>query len=267
MKYTSLAIIPLFLFGICLYANAQSTDEQQLRKIREKSNEAIAKHDTASLALYWLDDVHVLTSRSTSIAGKLTNQRSFQQEFQTKEKLLYVRTPTTVEVFPNWNMAAEYGKWTGTWTLNGSSVKISGSYYAKWHKLNGQWKIRSELYTPALCEGGEYCQSIDLTNNTATIVVQNFYFPKAGKETEVLAQRKLASEVRAKLGLSVGRILLRTSESTTQPYLVWECEYPSLKAREDDVAKLDHSAEFTKVQEHMSTLLDKFDRSISQIVK
>lgn len=265
MKSLVLNIGVLILFSVCAFA--QNTSSEEIKKLRIRSNEAIAKHDTASLGVYWAEDLHVLTSRSTSLTTRLANQRAFQTEFDTKEKLLYVRTPNTIEMFPAWNMASEYGKWVGTWTSNGVSIKVSGSYYAKWHKVNGAWKIRSEIYTPTECNGGDYCKEFALQNNVANIVVQNFYFPKPGKENEVLAQRKLASSVRAKLGLPAGRILLRTSESTSQAYIIWECEYSSLKSREEDVAKLDLSAEFKQVQEHMGTLLEKFDRSVWQVIR
>ncbi len=259
----------LLAIGFCTaqFLYAQSGDEKLIRESRLKSNEAIAKHDTASLGKYWLDDISVVTSRSIGTNGRIANQRAFQQEFQSKENVLYVRSTNTVEVFPLWNMAAEYGKWTGTWTANGTAIKISGSYYAKWHKVNDTWKIRSEIYTPSSCEGGDYCKTYVFPNSSATIVVQNLYFPKVGKEQEVLETRQRASQVRAKLGLPVGRILLRTSESTSQPYIIWECEYLSLQSREDDVSKLDGSEEFTKVQQHMGTLLDRFDRSVWMIMK
>lgn len=241
--------------------------EQTIRKLRQESNDGIKKHDTAVIARYWLDDVHVLTSRSVSTSGKRANQLAFQRDFASKENLLYVRTPSVIEVFSNWNMAAEHGSWVGTWTLNGNSVRISGSYYAKWHSVDGAWKIKSEIYTPTKCEGGDYCKAISFQSAEQGIVVQNFYFPKAGKEKEVLETRQRASKVREQMGLPAGRILLRVSESTSQPYIVWECEYPSLKAREDDVNALDGSDDFKKVQEHMGTLLDKFDRALWQVVK
>lgn len=255
------------LILISVSGRAQSPIEQIIKELRQKSNEAIKAHDTAAMAQYWLDDVQVITSRSVSLTGKAANRHAFHLEFQSKENLLYVRTPTTIEAFSSWNMASEHGTWTGTWTTKGSSVRVSGSYYAKWHRVNGNWKIRSETYLPTACDGDDYCKSFTFPESSQGIVVQNFYFPKQGKENEVMETRRHASKVREQAGLPAGRILLRISESTSQPYIVWECEYPSIKAREDDVASLDHSAEFTKVQNHMSTLLEKFDRAMWQIVK
>lgn len=96
------------------------------------------------------------------------------------------------------------------------------------------------------------------------IVVQNAYFPKAGKEKEVYEWRLHASEVREKLGLPKGRVLRRISEGSGS-YIIWQCDYSSIEERKKDVELLDRSEEFKKVQEHMSTLLDKFERSVWEV--
>jgi ketosteroid isomerase-like protein len=265
-NYQDRALLCMIFCLIFTMGMAQSSDEQTIRDLRLESNEAIKMHDTATLATAWLEDVYVLTSRSVSLAGRRANQRAFHQEFQ-KANLIYVRTPTTIELFPDWDMAGEYGQWTGAWTTNGNAVRVGGSYYAKWHKVHGNWKIKSETYMPTLCEGAGYCSTINIQNAPSAIVVQNLYFPKPGMEKEVMETRERASDVRAKLGLPAGRILLRVSESTSQPYIIWECEYPSVRAREEDVATLDRSSEFTDVQEHMTGLLLKFDRSVWQVIR
>ncbi len=96
------------------------------------------------------------------------------------------------------------------------------------------------------------------------IIVQNHYYPKPGKEKEVYEWRLHASDVRAKLGLLKGRVL-RKINGTGGPYVIWECEYASADAREKDIALIDQSEEFKKVQEHMGTLIDKFERSMWEI--
>jgi hypothetical protein len=96
------------------------------------------------------------------------------------------------------------------------------------------------------------------------ILVQNHYYPKEGKEKEVYEWRLHASDVRENLGLPKGRVLKRIS-GENKPYVIWQCEYPSLEAREIDVKELDKSEEFKKVQHHMGTLLEKFERSVWEI--
>ncbi|MET0336573.1 MAG: hypothetical protein ABW063_02315, partial [Caulobacter sp.] len=68
------------------------------------------------------------------------------------------------------------------------------------------------------------------------ILVQNKYYPKPGQEAAVLATRLEASAVRQKLGLQTGLVLVRKSEADGAPYVIWECEYPSIEARRADAA-------------------------------
>lgn len=34
-----------------------------------------------------------------------------------------------------------------------------GDYYAKWHKIDGIWKLRSEVYTQLDCRGDVVCNN------------------------------------------------------------------------------------------------------------
>lgn len=94
------------------------------------------------------------------------------------------------------------------------------------------------------------------------IVVQNHYYPKPGLEREVLRTRLEASAVRRELGLEVGRVLLRTGDADGQPYVVWECDYPSVQAREKDAAAAEGAPAFKAVQEKMGTLIARFERRV-----
>jgi hypothetical protein len=104
------------------------------------------------------------------------------------------------------------------------------------------------------------------TDTAEPIVVQNFYYALPGKADEVYRWRLHASEVRARLGLAVGRVLRRTpaspgeAEDAGLPDVVWECEYPDAKARAADVARLDASGEFNPIEAHMETLIRQFRR-------
>ena len=97
------------------------------------------------------------------------------------------------------------------------------------------------------------------------IVVQNYYYALPGRAEEVFELRLHASELRAKLGLPRGRVLRRTSapkgEDNAGPDVIWECDYPSRAARQEDIARLSQSAEFDQVEKHMDGLLRKFDRA------
>lgn len=103
------------------------------------------------------------------------------------------------------------------------------------------------------------------------IVVQNYYYARPGKAEEVYRWRLHASQVRARLGLPVGRVLLRqppTGAAETDgdlPDVVWECEYADASAREADLARLTASGEFEAVEQHMQTLIRGFRRAVFSV--
>ncbi len=138
---------------------------------------------------------------------------------------------------------------------------------------------RLALLSPLLVLATLICPANDIRARADTptitvgqaIVVQNLYYALPGKAEEVYHWRLHASEVRARLGLAVGRVLRRTPASPDEPEdadlpdVVWECEYPNAEARAADVARLDASGEFDLVEAHMQTLIRQFRRAVFMV--
>jgi hypothetical protein len=103
------------------------------------------------------------------------------------------------------------------------------------------------------------------TGPSGKIIVQNYYYAKPGKVEEVYEWRIHASDVREKLGLRRGRVLKHIGGSGKQPDVIWECEYPDIASRDAELKSLEKNAEFDSVMEHMSTLIDHFDRAMWQV--
>ena len=111
-----------------------------------------------ALAETWTSDYHIISSRNFEINGLVNNRHLFAKEFSNKKEILYVRTTNNVEVFTDWNMASENGTWTGQWLEPDGLVKFTGTYFAKWHKVNREWKIRAEIFAPLTCKGSLFCE-------------------------------------------------------------------------------------------------------------
>jgi hypothetical protein len=110
------------------------------------------------------------------------------------------------------------------------------------------------------------CEKRDTTTSrTSKIVVQNYYWAKPGMEKAVYEQRLLASSVREKYGHPVGRVLRLISAADSLPDVIWECEYPGMKARKKDVDRLMNNEEFNRVANKMATLIEKFDRAVYEV--
>jgi ketosteroid isomerase-like protein len=135
----------------------QPGDEQLIREARARSNAAIVAHDPAAVARVWMADVHVVSSTSDQTAGRELNRQRFARQFANRPDTVYVREPTSVDVFAPWAVASERGEWRGRWTEPDGPLEIGGTYLAQWRRVDGQWLIQAELFVPARCSGSRYC--------------------------------------------------------------------------------------------------------------
>lgn len=95
------------------------------------------------------------------------------------------------------------------------------------------------------------------------IVEATNYFAREGMADEVLAQRRKATEIRHRLGLEPGRTLVKLEGSG--PDVRWECSFASKDAYDVDRAVRTASAEFEAARKQMHTLLDRFERHVSEV--
>lgn len=137
-----------------------SPAEDLIRRRRESSNAAIARHDTAGFAAILAEELFVVTSTSTHDAGKREHVLSMAAWFAARPDVIYRRTPASVRVFDAWGMASESGSWVGSWTEADGKVVIGGSYFAKWRFKDGAWFVESETYVPEHCTGSVYCSTV-----------------------------------------------------------------------------------------------------------
>ncbi len=141
----------------CTTNTADTNDEKMIVAKRMAFNLAIADHDISKMGEYCDQDIMVITSRNSKFLGKDQYAAGLDQEFKSKEDVVYMRTPESIKVFSTWEMAAESGLWVGKWKNGTEAIEIEGTYYAKWKKKNGQWFITAEVFTPLKCIGGNYC--------------------------------------------------------------------------------------------------------------
>lgn len=135
----------------------QPAEETRIREARAASNRAIAVHDLDGIERHWMETVHIVTSTSAQATGRAGNRARMARQFSSRPDTVYVRTPSTIEVFGEWDVASERGEWTGKWTEPDGQVLISGTYLAQWRKVDGQWRIQAELFVPTRCSGARYC--------------------------------------------------------------------------------------------------------------
>ncbi|MEP2669438.1 MAG: nuclear transport factor 2 family protein [Cyclobacteriaceae bacterium] len=141
-------------------SNAISMEEISIRYARDMNNKAIEERDTVAIDDVWMENIVVISSADAQIMGRDSLKGIFIDQFKSSPDVNYVRTPSKIEMMKAWGMASEIGTWEGSWTAEDGKIEISGTYYAKWHKVRSKWMIRTEVYTATQCTGGAYCNSI-----------------------------------------------------------------------------------------------------------
>lgn len=130
--------------------------EQQIRAQRDGFNRALAKADLAAIASFLAEDAQIITGNSSLVFnGRAAQIGMWWEDSQAPDPATYVRTPERIELSPTGPMALESGKWSGA-NRKSKADWASGSYTAKWRRIDGKWLIEAEIYMTTAC-GGSFC--------------------------------------------------------------------------------------------------------------
>lgn len=149
--WTIVSSLVMALSGSAVYAK---DSPETIRAIRMQSNEAIARHDAAGIAAY-LDGEYQITTGSGKHYRETPEEDAadWAKIFRDNEDIIYVRSPDLIEVSSYADLAAENGSWVGRWSSAKGEVETGGRYFAQWRKVNGNWKIRAEIFVTLFCNG------------------------------------------------------------------------------------------------------------------
>lgn len=153
MRFHRILVLQAGLAGLALFpgtARAQSEDRAaaEIRVARLAQNQALAVPLLDSAATFWTGDVVVVTSRGGVLRGK----DQYRGAFAGDPTIIYVRSPSKIDVASAWPLAWEEGHWSGHLGAGGPAV-IGGRYAAQWHRIDGRWLIRSEVFVALTCSG------------------------------------------------------------------------------------------------------------------
>jgi len=146
------AVTMVFLFAIPL-VQAQDDQAERIHAARAAYNEAIARHDVAAIVSFLDDEYQVTTSLGQLLQGPDAEAAGWRDLIASRQDVLYVRTPESIEISDDYPLAAETGTWIGTWSTGDGPVRTGGRYSAMWRRVNDEWKVRSELFVALFCDG------------------------------------------------------------------------------------------------------------------
>jgi len=99
------------------------------------------------------------------------------------------------------------------------------------------------------------------------IVARHLYHSLPGKSADVLKQRQPACDVREKLGLQRGRVLVRVRGGDERAEIVWEWDYAEVAAYDQEIRIQRASEEFVAVRRHQRTLIERMDVVLFKVVE
>lgn len=93
----------------------------------------------------------------------------------------------------------------------------------------------------------------------------NFYYAHPGLAEAVLRQRLRACEVRTRLGLPRGSVLVRMHGNDALPDVIWELEFDAIEGHVRDMDARAASPEFEAVRAEMRKLCRRFERPLFEV--
>ncbi len=140
-------------FAVSAWPDSAS-EKDDILKIRAESNEAIRKHDAGGVVASYDQTYQITTGSGMLFHDNPSKEKELWEEiFDQFPDVVYVRTPSRVAVSTYLPRAAESGNWVGNWTSEKGSIEVGGSYSASWLKVDGRWKIQSEMFVTLYCSG------------------------------------------------------------------------------------------------------------------
>lgn len=119
--------------------------ELAIRARRALFNRAIAAGDVAAIGPILARDCVMLTGTDSAvIAGRLAQVKVWRREFAAPTRDIYVRTPEAFDVSAIEPIAMEHGDWDAT--APDGECTATGTYAAKWRKVEGEWVIEAEVF-------------------------------------------------------------------------------------------------------------------------
>jgi Domain of unknown function (DUF4440) len=134
------------MMGILLINPAraqQPNDKDEILSLRNAYNVALKEFDAKHFT-FLTDDSQTTTGTGTLIQGK-ENLREYLSK-ASGPKMYWVRTPNEIDVNVDQGLAWEAGVWKGYTTDSAEKSVTGGKYSAMWVKINGDWKIKSQLF-------------------------------------------------------------------------------------------------------------------------
>lgn len=142
--------LPLFLaLSTFFSADAQEkylSEKNEILELREQSNLAIKNHLVVGIIDILTDDVNIVASNRQVFSGKKAFENAWTNLFAENPDLYFIRESKEISLSLDGNTAWEQGNWKALRVMDSDWKSYGGSYSALWIQVEGNWKIKSQLF-------------------------------------------------------------------------------------------------------------------------
>jgi ketosteroid isomerase-like protein len=150
--------MPNISFAQAAPPHVEQRDEVAIRNERVVLNDALRTRHVKAFANLWLEDVRITGYSGSLIVGREKSIAGFSKLFAGSDFVSGLRTPEKIDVATGGPLeAAESGVFEWQVRKSDEIVVSRGRYLIMWKKVDGRWKIRSELYVRTSCVGRVGC--------------------------------------------------------------------------------------------------------------
>ncbi len=179
MKFAALAATVVALTAACVMpprahttahgavvTTGPQSDVQTIIAIRDTLNRALRDRDVASLARYWSPDVHITGGLGSLRVSRDSITGAYARFFTDSTFVAGMRTPERIDVASDdVRRAAEAGRWVWRTRNERGLTELQGRYLVFWQRIEGAWRVRSELYVATTCVSGPECRHAGATDH------------------------------------------------------------------------------------------------------
>lgn len=126
-----------------------AAEEQAIRELDARWNQAIADRDVETIVGLYADDGYLAPTNSPRISGADALRDAWTHMLDLTEGEAVI-TPVEIDVARAGDMAMETGDYRLAFRDGDQLVEDSGKYVVVWKKVDGAWKVAADIFNTNL---------------------------------------------------------------------------------------------------------------------
>lgn len=153
-RRTAASLLPLFALLLSACAAGEpavdaAAEEQAIRELDARWNQAIADRDVDAIVALYADDGYLAPTNAPRIAGHDALRDAWTHMLDLTEGQAVI-TPVDIDVARAGDMAVETGDYRLSVRNGGQLMEDSGKYVVVWKKVDGTWKVAADIFNTNL---------------------------------------------------------------------------------------------------------------------